>query len=153
MTTSSATKLLPLGPPVRVTLIEEPPRSYGQAITKAADVWQALLPELRRWDRERFLTVILDGANQVIGLDTVSVGTLTTCYVHPREVMKALILANAAAFIGVHNHPSGQLTPSDADHALTRALARAGELIGIRLLDHIIVSPSGYFSFEEAGKL
>ena len=99
--TTAPQLLLPLGPPIRVALIEEAPAAYGPAITSAGDVWKALLPDVRRWDRERFLTVILDASHRPIGVDTVSVGTLNACYVHPREVMKALIFANAAAFIAV----------------------------------------------------
>ncbi len=151
--TTAPQLLLPLGPPVRIALIEEAPAPYGPTITCASDVWNALLPGVRQWDRERFMTVILNGAHQPIGFDTVSVGTLTTCHVHPREVMKALILANAAAFIAVHNHPSGDLTPSNADKEVTQTLKKAGQLLGIKLLDHVIVGQTGYYSFNEADQL
>jgi len=83
--------------------------------------------------------VPLDGKNRALGFHIVSVGTLTASLVHPLEVFKLAILANVAAIIVVHNHPSGDPTPSAEDVAITQRLRQAGELLGIRVLDHVVV--------------
>ncbi len=138
---------------VRVKLIgprrvpsEEPIRGPG-------DVWRLLGPPARAWDREHFLTLILDGKSRVLGVDEVSVGSLTATLVHPREVLKAIILANGASFISVHNHPSGDPTPSPEDLALTKRIKSAAELIGIPLLDHVILGSHRFHSMADAGDL
>src|SRR5262249_30719327 len=96
----------------------------------------------------------LDQKNRLTGLHTVSMGSLTASVVHPREVYKAAILAQAAAIICGHNHPSGDVHPSREDRALTTRLYQAGKLLGINLLDHIIVGEDGtYFSFADEGLL
>jgi len=89
----------------------------------------------------------------IVAYHEVSRGCLDTTLVHPREVFKAAILSNAAAIIVGHNHPSGDVTPSADDLALTLRLSAAGDLLGISMLDHLIVSGSRYFSFREAGHL
>ena len=105
-------------------------------------------------DREHFWTVLLDGKNRVTGLNLVSIGTLTAALVHPREVFKPAIAGTAAAVILVHNHPSGEATPSAEDLALTKRLCEVGELIGIRVLDHIVLGDGGSFrSMAEEGVL
>ncbi len=94
---------------------------------------------------------MLDGRNVLIGLHHVSTGSLTTTLVHPREVFKAAILANAAAVILVHNHPSGDPAPSAEDVALTTRLRDAGDLMGIRVLDHVVLGAHGAFRSLGAG--
>lgn len=136
---------------VRVELVREGPWPLGEPIRKAADVFVLLQHHAARWDREHFLTVLLDGQHRVVGIDKVAVGSCGACPVHPREVFKAAILANATAIIAAHNHPSGDSTPSDADRAVTKRLAEAGALLGIPLLDHLIVTGTGYYSLQEAG--
>ncbi len=101
-------------------------------------LFELLGEEAAAWDRERFITVHLDNKHAIIGLEPVSVGSLTSSIVHPREVFKSLVLANAASFICVHNHVSGDPSPSAEDIALTQRLLACGELFGIRLLDHLI---------------
>ena len=86
-------------------------------------------------------------------LDTVSIGTLSASLVHPREVFSPAIAHAAAAIVAVHNHPSGYPTPSSEDRDVTRRLQRAGELLGIPLADHVVVSAAGFFSFREHGLL
>lgn len=138
---------------ISVALVRQSePRHYGP-ITLAADVFDLLRKEAATWDRERFLTLALDGTNRPIGIETVAIGSLGSCQVHPREVMKSLILANAASFIAIHNHPSGDLTPSEADKDVTRKLKEAGTLLGIRLLDHIILAQNGFYSFVDHQEL
>jgi DNA repair protein RadC len=102
-------------------------------------------------DREQFLVCGLDAKHQVIGLNVVSVGSLTLSIVHPREVFKALIVMNAAAWLCAHNHPSGDVTPSQEDRVLTKRLKEAGELLGITLLDHLILGERACYSFADGG--
>ena len=102
-------------------------------------------------DREYFYVIALDMKNKVIGVNMVSMGTLNASVIHPREVFKALILLNAASFIGFHNHPSGDPLPSPEDMDLTRRLAAASTIIGIKFLDHLIIGSTGaYTSLMEA---
>jgi DNA repair protein RadC len=102
-------------------------------------------------DREYFYAILLSTKNHVLAVELVSVGTLSASIVHPREVFKPAIVQSAAAVAVVHNHPSGDVTPSPEDRELTRRLARAGELLGIRLLDHLIVCETEYVSLRDAG--
>lgn len=130
----------------RVELVRDAGPAYGEVMRTSSEVYRALSPEAATWDREHFLVVGLDGKNRLLGVATVSVGTLTASLVHPREVMKSLILANAAAFILVHNHPSGDPTPSAEDLAITARLKECAELFGMRLLDHLILGDGRYCS-------
>jgi DNA repair protein RadC len=108
---------------------------------------------LMKETKEMFLTLHLDGKNRIIAMDTVSVGSLNQSIVHPREVFKTACLSNAAALILIHQHPSGDPTPSSEDISITRRLKEAGELMGIRVLDHIIIGDGEYCSFVEKGIL
>ena len=112
---------------------------------------QTYLPDA---DREHFVVILLDQKHGVIGINTVSIGSLTASIVKPREVFKPAILANAAAIICGHNHPSGDPQPSREDRAITTKLVDAGKLLGIEVLDHVIIGAEGrYFSFGDAGLL
>ena len=103
-------------------------------------------------DREQIVAVLVDTKNGVIGVHVVSVGDLSSTLVHPREVFKAAILANAASLILAHNHPSGDPAPSPEDIAVTKRIAEAGELLGIELLDHVVIGDAGRFaSLKEKG--
>lgn len=102
-------------------------------------------------DREHFVALHLDGRHRVVSLEVVSVGTLTSSLVHPRETFKGAILANAAAIIAAHNHPSGDVEPSHEDRALLQRLKDAGQLLGIPLLDFLVVADSAYWSASEQG--
>lgn len=103
-------------------------------------------------DREKVVAICLDVKNQPTAISTISMGTLNSSLVHPREVFKTAILSNAAGFILAHNHPSGDLTPSKDDMTATKRLQEVGELMGIDLLDHIIVGDGKrYTSFREQG--
>ncbi len=105
-------------------------------------------------DREHFVVLLLDTRHQIIGIHTVTVGVLDAALIHPREIFKPAILANAAALILGHNHPSGDPTPSPEDRAVTRQTVAAGRLIGIAVLDHVIVGDEPrYVSLAEAGIL
>jgi len=108
---------------------------------------------LMKETKEMFLTLHLDGKNRIMAMDTVSVGSLNQSIVHPREVFKTACLSNAAALILIHQHPSGDPTPSAEDLSITRRLKEAGEIMGIRVLDHIIIGDGEYCSFVEKGLL
>ena len=108
---------------------------------------------LRDRKREMFLVVLLDARHRVLREEIVSEGSLTTSIVHPREVFCSAVRESAGAVVLVHNHPSGDPAPSEEDVAVTRRLVQASELIGIRVLDHVIVGDGCYTSFKEAGLL
>lgn len=124
-----------------------PDRRYTSP-EQISKVFSFLLAETK----EYFFCLHLDGKNRISCLDCVSVGSLNQSIVHPREVFKTALLSSAAAIILVHNHPSGDPTSSKEDREITRRLKEAGELLGIRVLDHIIVGES-YYSFVEQGLL
>jgi len=109
--------------------------------------------EVRCARKEHFLVLCLNARRQLLRIETVSIGTLSASLVHPREVFSPAISNGAAAVVAVHNHPSGDPSPSAEDREATRRLQRAGELLGIPLADHVIVSESAFFSFRESGLL
>ena len=103
-------------------------------------------------DREAFVVLLLDVKHRVIAEEVVTIGILDGALIHPREVFKAAIVANVAAIIVAHNHPSGDLKPSGQDSEVTKRLRKAGEILGIPVVDHVIVGPTGgHFSFREGG--
>ncbi len=103
--------------------------------------------------QEHFLCISLNGAHEVLGIHIVSVGLVNRTLVHPREVFVHALTERAAAVIIAHNHPSGNVEPSQEDHAVTRNLVEAGEIVGVRVLDHIIFSVRGHYSYLETGML
>ncbi len=116
---------------------------------QVSDSFQFLMKETK----EMFLTLHLDGKNRIICLDVVSIGSLNQSIVEPRSVFQTACLSNAAALILVHQHPTGDPFPSSEDISITRRLKEAGEIMGIRVLDHIVVGDGEYFSFTERGLL
>lgn len=106
---------------------------------------------MRYYDREHMVALCLDKKGQIQSIHEISVGTLDKALAHPREVFKAAILANAAAIILAHNHPSGYVEPSDDDILLTERLREAGDIIGIEVKDHLIIGSNSYYSFAENG--
>lgn len=123
-------------------------------IVTPSDIYQPImsrLEKLRFKDQEHFFCVTLNGAHKVINIHITSVGLVNRTLVHPREIFKHAIQDNSAAIIVGHNHPSGNLEPSIEDRNVTRRLKQAGDIIGIKVLDHIIVSPTtGFLSMLEA---
>ncbi|MFL6583325.1 MAG: DNA repair protein RadC [Chthoniobacterales bacterium] len=123
------------------------------------DLVHALLgPELRMLRTESLRILLLDTRYRLIKVEEVSRGSVNESIAHPREIFRPALLASAYAVIVVHNHPSGDPSPSQSDHSLTRRLAEAAELLQIKLLDHIIIGAPAkdrppYFSFKEAGVL
>jgi DNA repair protein RadC len=112
-----------------------------------------LVRDLKRARREHLVALYLDAQNFLIQRETITIGSLNTTRTHPREILQPAILHSALSFVLVHNHPSGSLEPSRDDLDFTRSIARASELMGIGLADHLIVSPRGYVSLKERGAL
>src|SRR6266496_265652 len=133
-------------PIYRVTLVREGRvPCYNQQIRSAVDASTLLHTYLADVDREHFVIILLNQKNRVIGINTVSIGSLTASIVHPREVYKSAILSNAASIICGHNHPSTDCQPSREDRAITTRLVECGKLLGIPLVDHIVVGGEGRF--------
>jgi len=112
-----------------------------------------LVADIAGKQQEHFICISLNGANEVIEKRIVTIGLLDKSPVHPREVFADVIADCAAAVIFVHNHPSGELEPSESDLNIHRQLTEAGKILGIQILDHIIVNRKGYYSFRETGLL
>ena len=140
---------------VNIRMVKEPSLYSEEKITCPEDAIRLVAKELAAYDREVFAVLNLKVNGQIINLNICSVGTLDTSIVSPREVFKSSILSNAASFICFHNHPSGSLVPSQEDMDVTRRLLECGDLLNIRMLDHIIVAggSAAYYSFREKGDL
>ena len=115
------------------------------------DIFERFHPLLRDLKKERFLAVLVDGKNRVMREDRVSEGSLTSSLVHPREVFGPALREGAANILFVHNHPSGDPEPSPEDHDITHRLVAVGELLGIKVLDHLVVGDGDYVSFLDRG--
>ncbi len=127
------------------------PRDETPALTSPTDVLRLLSPRMEYLDRENFIAVLLNTKNRVISVETVSIGSLNSSIVHPREIFKNAVRLSAASVILAHNHPSGDPTPSREDLEITKRLAEAGKLIGIEVLDHIVIGVNAFTSFKEQG--
>ena len=125
------------------------PLAMGMPVRDAAAVHAHFHGRLPQLDREMFYVLLLDGKNSIRGEVRVSAGSLTAALVHPREVFAPAVRDGAAELILVHNHPSGDPTPSAEDAAITERLRRAGELLGIRVLYHVVIGRTGYASMAE----
>ncbi|WP_415406862.1 JAB domain-containing protein [Sulfurovum sp. CS9] len=136
-----------------LAMVQEKAQAYNiQRITSAQDVY-SLLHVYSTKDKEYFITVTLDGQSKVIEKRVIHIGTLNQSLVHPREVFRPAIQDNAAGIIISHNHPSGTLEASRADIQITQRLKEVSKLVGIELLDHVILSREGYYSFSDEGLL
>lgn len=129
------------------------PLDRGTPITSAHQVHKVFAPRFADAEQEEFVVVLLDRKQRVLRVVDVSRGTLDSSIVHPREVFRDAIREAASSVIAVHNHPSGDPTPSEEDRYLTRRLAAAAEILGLTLLDHVIVCRGSYHSFRDAGDL
>ena len=133
----------------RVYLVRENTGDEIIKINSESDAYELVKDELAGSDREMILSVMLTVKNDLIGVETVSIGSITASTTTPRDVFKSAILANAVSIIVCHNHPSGELVPSKNDIEITKQLIAAGELLGIKVLDHLIVSNQGYKSLRD----
>ncbi len=120
-----------------------------QEILSAKDVWQ-LCSDIRESKKEHFVVFYLDTQNCLIERQIISIGTLNSSLVHPREVFEPAIKFSAASILIAHNHPSGILDPSQEDREVTKRLVDAGNLLGISVIDHIILGKNGHLSFQQA---
>jgi DNA repair protein RadC len=121
-------------------------------ILSANDVWN-FCSDIRGLQREHFVAFYLDTQNCLIERQTISIGTLNSSLVHPREVFEPALSFHAASIIVAHNHPSGDIEPSLDDKEVTKRLVQAGKIIGIDIVDHIILGKSSYLSFQQKGLL
>ncbi len=141
----------------RVSLVKDKSISFGQGrmnnSQEAHSLIQSLIKTQGQPDREQFCVILLNSKNEIIGLNIVSIGGLSSASVHPREVLKPAILANSAAIILCHNHPSNNMEPSPDDLAITKRIIQASEVIGIAVHEHIIISMDDdrYYSFADNG--
>jgi DNA repair protein RadC len=137
---------------VSVKLVRESSFLYKQRrITSPSEAYEMVREFLEEEDRERLIACFVDTKNQPLAINVVSVGSLNSSIVSPREIFKAAILCNSAGLILFHNHPSGDTTPSDEDLKATSRVQECGKLLGIDLLDHIIVGNGSYCSLKEKG--
>ena len=129
-------------------LIKEKSVRYAPEITCADDAVECVKEYLYGFDREIFGALHMSVRGKVQNATVVAIGTMTSAEIHPREVFRPAILAGAAAMIVYHTHPSGDVTPSDEDVKTTERLCRAGDLLGIKVLDHVIVSDDDSFAMR-----
>jgi len=125
----------------------------GEPLRSAEDVYRHFRDGLEKEKRELFYVVLLNNKNKKIRDVKISEGSLTASLVHPREVYNPVIRESAAAVIFVHNHPSGDPAPSPEDIEITRRLKEVGEVMGVRVLDHVVIGHDRYFSFSDRGLL
>ncbi|MFQ9564231.1 MAG: JAB domain-containing protein [Faecalibacillus intestinalis] len=139
---------------VSIKMVKESSVKYeSRTIGNPSDIYLLVKGFLEGFDREKLLVICLNTKNQPINISTVSIGTLNTSLVHPREVFKTAILSNSSKIALAHNHPSGDITPSKEDEFVTKRIQQAGVILGIELIDHLIVVDDEYYSFKENGFL
>ena len=135
-------------------MVKEDSALYEVPVIKSpAEVYQVAkqILALHEKPEEHFCIICLNTKNKIVGVHTISIGSLNASIVHPREVFKAAMLNNASAIICLHNHPSGDPEPSREDIETTKRLVEAGEIMGIRVLDHVIIGEQRYLSMKEKG--
>lgn len=125
-------------------------KNNSNLINSPEDIWKELR-DVRNSKKEHFVVFYVDSRNSLIRKDIVSIGTLNTSLVHPREVFEPAVNNFAAQIILAHNHPSGDPDPSDDDIEITKRLIKAGEIMGIEVVDHVVVADHNFFSFKEKG--
>lgn len=139
----------------KLQLVKEGSTSYKTApqISSPKDIYDFVLREVPIADSpsEEVWIILLDNKNRVIGTHQLSVGGLATTIIDHAKVFQVALLVNSARFIMVHNHPSGDPEPSPQDHDVTRKIQKAGDLIGVQLLDHIVIGEDSFVSIREAG--
>lgn len=135
---------------VKLQVVREEVEYYGtKTICSPKDMEEVVRKFIGDADREVFIAVNLSTANKINSIHIISIGTLNQSVVHPRECFKAALLCNAQAVVFAHNHPSGDVKPSLEDRQITSQLKQCGQLLEIKVLDHVIVGEEGFFSFQE----
>jgi len=125
----------------------------GESFRSSLQIFRYFSPRVQDLKKECFWNVLLDGKNRIQRVIRISEGSLTSSHVHPREVFRPAIREAAVGVLFVHNHPSGDPTPSQEDIQATRRLTKTGKVLGIRVLDHVVVGSFRYFSFADEGIL
>ena len=139
---------------VSIKMIKESSIKYeNRKINNPWDGFKLLRDMLEDCDRENMVVVCLNTKNEPINISVVSVGTLNSSLVHPREIFKTAILSNSNKILIAHNHPSGKVDPSNEDNKITKRLKESGELLGIEVLDNLIIGDGLYFSYKENMKI
>jgi DNA repair protein RadC len=129
------------------TFVEEPKKK----ISSPKDVYNLIYPKMREQKKEKFIMLYLDTKNQILKEEVVSIGSLNSSIVHPREVFKSALMESSASVIMIHNHPSGDPSPSKEDVMVTEKMVEGGKLLGIDVLDHIIIGDGRYVSLKDEG--
>ena len=140
---------------VNIRMVKEPSLYSAERISSPEDAIRVIAKEFATYDREVFAVLNLKTNGQPINLNICSMGTLDSSVISPREIFKSCILSNAGGFIGLHNHPSGSISPSQEDRDVTKRLMSCSEMLGIRMLDHIIIGgeTGDMYSFKSEGLL
>jgi len=126
-------------------------KGFKLQIKTASDVYQYYVDELQNKTKEYFYALFLDTKNRILKEELVSIGTLNESLIHPRELFNSAVQASCNSVIIVHNHPSGDCVPSENDKEVTKVLVEAGEIMGIKVLDHVIIGREGFMSLKESG--
>ena len=135
---------------VAIRMVKERPLLSSTPVNTPESVARLVHEFIKDYDREIFAVVNFQNNLQPINLNIISIGALTASIAHPREILKSTVLSNAAAVMLIHNHPSGQLSPSNEDRAVTAKMAELFRLMEVQFVDHIILGPGdGYYSFHE----
>lgn len=127
---------------------EEKSIKQNQIIKQPKDIYLLFKEKIINFHKEYFMVASLDNRNKIINIDVVSIGTLNSSLIHPRETFEVAIKNHAGKIIICHNHPSGELTPSEDDLIITNSLIKAGKLLQIEVADHLIITKNSYFSFR-----
>ena len=137
---------------MRLRINETREALYSFPFTDSKDVYNKM-KEYARADREMFMVMYLTGKKHVIDCELHTIGAVDTAAVYPREVFRGALLANASAIICVHNHPSGDVTPSAQDDQVTKEIVKAGVVLQVKVLDHVILGAEGYYSYADEGRI
>jgi DNA repair protein RadC len=132
-------------------LVYEP--TEGLSISCSKDVYDLFRSRLVSLPREQFMVLTLNTRNRILSEDLCALGSVNTVHIHPSEVVRQAVIRSAPSIICLHNHPSGDPTPSPEDRLLTERISQASSLMGVRMLDHVIVAAQSYYSFSDAGAL
>ncbi len=155
-------KMIPMVGPSRARAIKSLPllfefccRSESRlgTVSSSRDVFDMFRFRIGKEEKELFLVLALNSRNRIVAEDTAAVGSVNTVHVSPADILRTAIRNSAASIICLHNHPSQDPTPSPEDRRLTERVAKAASLLGVRFLDHLVVTLSSYYSFSDAGEL
>lgn len=138
---------------LRAALSAMEPRKTANCPWKMEAAIREAFPDLSSWEQERFIVVLLDARLRVLSVEVVALGTVSQVETHPRDVFRAAVRGNAFSIVIAHNHPSGDESPSASDHDLTTRMVEAGKILGIPVVDHLVLSAGGSFSFAGNGLL